>query len=126
MNPYVYVVSVRGMKPDARAKVVYCGRACGPWPQSPWANPIKVKPGASLCLRRAAVEGFMSILLDRPRAVLLKDLQALYDSTHKGIKPLACWCGYWSPTPRPAPLLVCHAVELAKLVNAFRLAGVIQ
>jgi Domain of unknown function (DUF4326) len=124
MSRTVFVVSVRKLKPEARPGVVYVGRACGPWPQSPWHNPFKVKPGASSHTKRVAVEKFMSMILARPTATLLADLQALYDETEKGSRPLACWCCSWSASTNPNAC--CHAVELAKLMNAYILTGAIQ
>ena len=36
------VVNVRGMDPNTPG-VIYCGRACGGWPESPLANPFHLE-----------------------------------------------------------------------------------
>lgn len=126
MSRPLSVVSVRKLKPDQRAEVVYVGRACGPWPKSRWANPVKILRNDPPSLRAYIVEAYISTVSNMPRPVLIRLLQDLYDSTGKGEKPLGCWCGDWPPADAGVPVPVCHAVELAKLVNAFRVAGVIQ
>jgi hypothetical protein len=124
------VINVRGhhrLNLIGREDFRYCGRACWGWPASPFSNPFvvgwpadKVRraverhlPGVEYAsgepLRaRDAVDLFV-VLLGRDRE-MQRRLPELVD------KRLGCWCLDWRPgQPIKVP---CHAVHLARMVNA--------
>ncbi len=116
----VRVVNVSGMKGEARAGVVYCGRPFAGWPGHPLGNPFRVRPndrnGDRGSVARTVDEALTRYRewVDRhPQRDAL--LAALWEETGHGAKPLGCWCvfaadGDGSP-------LVCHAQILASLLT---------
>jgi hypothetical protein len=99
----VRVVDVRGLRGEARAGVVYVGRAFAGWAASKFGNHHRL----------GCPEPFRSHLLARPDLpALLAELRTL---TRDGELPLGCWCATWDGVTRPVP--ACHAAVFADLLN---------
>lgn len=126
MSKLATVISVRGRKLDellVNPDFVYVGRAVGRnwWPASKWGNPFpypRFRDAVDQFRYRLAL-AISGEILDstwhaeefRVMAVSLPELQG---------KTLGCWCGHWEPGQ---PEIACHAVVLAKAVNALTLQG---
>lgn len=99
----VRVVDVRGLKGEARAGVVYVGRAFAGWPATKFGNHHRL----------GCPEPFRTHLLARPDlSALLAELRSL---TRDGELPLGCWCVEWDGVTVPTP--ACHAAVLAEVLN---------
>lgn len=105
----VRVVSVRGLRGEARGGVVYVGRPFAGWPGHPLGNPFRVRAGdpPGTCLAK-----YREWLLARP--MLGADLAALWGATRGGELPLGCWCT--SATAGDGSPVVCHAQILAEML----------
>jgi len=137
MTKLATVISVRGRNRDellADPDFVYVGRAVRhtAWADSKWGNPFKRGQDPFQAMRiLAKVPGkAMAIEFDGPLttakavecfACHLESLKAHFGPTwDQNIselqgKTLGCWCGHWEPGQ---PEIACHAVVLAKAVNA--------
>ncbi len=118
----IRVVSVRGIKGEARKGVCYVGREFAGWPWHPLGNPFKPmsKPPSwqgewwpeaiQECLKQ-----YRNWLLARPVEVVEKRLKELWDECDQGNKPLGCWCinsVYGDGQP-----VICHAQILAGMLH---------
>lgn len=107
----IRVVDVRGLPTrEQRAGVVYVGRAFAGWPAHPLGNPFRIKSLPSS--RAACLARYRDWLRARP--TLDADLEALWEATGHGAKPLGCWC--IDATTESGGATVCHAQILAALL----------
>ena len=90
------VVNVRGLTPNSPG-VVYCGRACAGWQQSPLHNPVRKGASCPVCGRIHREPGDTLTCFRRylwgqiKRGRLVKEILALPENAKLG-----CWC---SPDP---------------------------
>lgn len=94
MTDFITVVNVRGLKPvTAPPDLIYIGRCCAGWPQSPLHNPIKLVSGTS---RDDAIEQYRRYLWTQMQignTSIVGELTRIAAIAHNGqpVK-LGCWC----------------------------------
>ena len=103
----VSVVSVRGLR-AGDPSVVYVGRACAGWSESPLGNPFRVGPS---CSRQAAIaryRGWLWGVVQARSGPAWEALLGLVSRVQAGESVvLGCWC---SPLP-------CHGEVIASAVQ---------
>lgn len=80
------IVNVRGLSPGAHG-VVYCGRACSGWPESPLANPFVLERESD---RARVLSLYQQWLEERVRENDREVITALLELPDDAV--LGCWC----------------------------------
>lgn len=115
------VINVRGRKYAELAAdpdFVYVGRACKGFPGSPFGNPFRTAGAYSAAIAVADFGRELRVAIDEPGASRVHPAFARMAKllpTLRG-KRLGCWCTDWGGEGEPAK--PCHAVVLARIVNA--------
>lgn len=94
----ITVVSVRGIKPhSAPPNLIYIGRRCASWPQSPLANPYKLQAND---IREDVIDQYRRHLwacVKRGDSAIITELTRIAGMVQRGESvQFGCWC---SPLP---------------------------
>ena len=110
----VSVVSVRGLR-AGDPSVVYVGRACAGWSQSPLGNPFRVGGGVSRAQAIASYRSWLWGVVQGRSGPAWEALLGLASRVQAGESlVLGCWC---SPLP-------CHAEVIASAIRWLVAQGV--
>lgn len=91
----ITVVSARGIKPqDAPANLIYIGRRCAGWRQSPLANPFKPKhEGQRTWVIDLYTEWLWGKMKEVPDPKVTNELSRIAGMVQRGeAVQLGCWC----------------------------------
>ena len=113
--PLVTVAKVKRFPtPADKLACCYVGRRAWGWPQTPWANPFKLRPIEEAGTHEVALADSLGVYRAWALASTPRWWADLWAACRQGELSLACWC-YAGPAEHGVS--VCHAAILADELN---------